>query len=74
MPRGSRIQKLAISDRARDLLRQRRGRRELLERCGEKAFLKPDELKFPVISPLSRDCKPDCRMIHAAYVRAKEWH
>ena len=72
MPKNK-MMRLAISDRARDKLRQRRGRQELLNKCGEKVFLKPDELKFPIANPLSGDCKPDCNMIHAAYTRAKQW-
>jgi hypothetical protein len=74
MPKSNKLQRLAIADKAREILRRRSGRRALLDRCGEKAFLKPDELKFPIVNPLSKDCKPDCKMIHAAYVRAKEWH
>ena len=74
MPRGLGIKRIEIADRAREVIRRRSSRRELLERCGEKAFLKPDELKFPIINPFAKDCTPDCKMLYAAYVRAKEWH
>jgi len=55
------------------LLRRPSIRKKMLERCGKKAFLVPEELKFPIVSPLSKDCEPDCRLLFAAYLRANEW-
>jgi len=52
-------------------LRKPSMRREMIEKCGKKAFLIPEELKFPVMDPDT--CKYDCRLIYAAYVRANQW-
>jgi len=41
------------------------------QKCGNKAFLLPDEEKFPVMDPDT--CQYDCRLIFAAYLRANEW-
>jgi hypothetical protein len=46
-------------------------REKLLEKCGRKAFLMPDELKFPIMNP---KCEYDCSLLFAAYLRAREWH
>jgi len=46
-------------------------RREMLQKCGKKAFLIPEELKFPVMDPDT--CQYDCRLIYAAFVRANQW-
>ena len=72
--RGEALKRLEIAERAKELIRLRSVRRGLLEKCGEKAFLDPKNLKFPIVSLLSKDCSPDCKMLHAAYNRAKEWH
>jgi len=74
MPRGQGMQRIAIADRAKEIVRRRGTRRELIEKCGEKAFLDPVNLKFPVVNPLTGDCKPDCKLLYAAYLRANEWH
>ena len=59
-----------IPGRLRRFISRRSNRRELLDKCGEKAFLVPDELKFPVMGP---DCEYKCSLIFAAYLRAREW-
>ena len=71
--KGSGLSRVAITDRARGALRKMKNRKSLLERCGEKAFLKPDELKFPIVSVFSNSCEPNCNMLYAAYTRANQW-
>ena len=46
-------------------LRSRTARRRLLEECGEKAFINPDRLEYPVINP--QTCDYDCRLLNRAY-------
>lgn len=44
--------------------------------CGDRAFLLPEELKFPIVAKCEGDvckCEPDCSGLHAAYVRARQW-
>ena len=71
--KSSGIKRVAIAERARKALRKTTNRKALLERCGEKAFLKPDELKFPIVSMFSSSCEPNCKMLYAAYTRANQW-
>ena len=47
-------------------------RHALLKRCGRKAFLKPNDLKFPIM-PKKGQCIPDCQGLRAAYARAKQF-
>lgn len=67
------MQRLAIAEKAKEKVHLRSGKEALKGKCGDKAFLMPEELKFPIVSPFSKNCEPDCKMIHAAYVRAREW-
>jgi len=46
-------------------------RRELLAKCGKKAFLDPDNLEYPV---MTTNCKYHCGLLFAAYLRSSEWH
>jgi hypothetical protein len=50
----------------------RRGtaRHELYQKCGSKCFLNPKEEKFPICS---KSCDIDCRGVHAAYQRARQY-
>lgn len=48
-------------------------RRALLARCGAKAFLDAQRMKFPVM-PKHGPCVPDCEGVRAAYARAKQYH
>ena len=48
-------------------------RREMLARCGRKAFLDPDHLKYPVIA-YGKSCKIDPRGVLAADRRADQYH
>ena len=48
-------------------------RKKMLEKFGRKAFLKPDKLKFPIVRPDSKDGEPCCKLLYAAYTRAKQW-
>ena len=73
MQPGNTMRRFAISNMAKDRLHLASGKKALKEKCGEKAFLMSDELKFPIVSPYSKNCEPDCKLVHAAYVRAKEW-
>ena len=67
------MQRMKIANRARQILQHKPGREHIAEKCGDAAFLLPSERKFPIVSPFSGGCKPDCKMLHAAYVRAKQW-
>ena len=77
---------------AKDAPRGKRERRRLLRECGERCFLVPSDLKFPVCRRIGRSrrkrrsfhgkssrrqskrsCRPDCRGILAAKVRARQW-
>jgi len=49
---------------------RRSNRRKLLAMCGEKAFLVPSKLKFPV---MDQKCRYNCGLLYAAYVRARQW-
>ena len=51
-------------------------RQDLMNSCGAPCFLLPDKKGFPIcqrITPKNKSCKVDCRGIHAAGIRAKEW-
>ena len=52
-------------------------RKQLKERCGSKCFLDAKKLKYPICtsyrSGSSKNCKPDCRGILSALVRARQW-
>lgn len=45
-------------------------RKKIEEKCGKKAFLDPAKLEFPITKS---NCEPDCGLLFAAYLRAKEW-
>jgi len=62
--------KHSLPDTLKDHISKKSNREKMLEKFGEKAFLIPKELKFPVINPFTEDY--DCRLIYAAYVRAKQ--
>jgi hypothetical protein len=47
-------------------------RRQLLARCGVKAFLSPTKLKFPVMAKTG-GCVYDCAGLRVAYSRAKQF-
>ena len=46
-------------------------RRQLLEKCGKKAYLLPDHPDGPKFPIMKEDCKPDCGLIYAARLRAR---
>ena len=48
-------------------------RRELLARCGAKAFLDPKNMKFPVMAKTG-PCVVDCEGLRAAKSRARQYH
>jgi hypothetical protein len=51
-------------------------RTELLNRCGDTAFLLPEVKKFPIMQACrdnNCDCKIDCGGVLAAKIRAKQW-
>lgn len=49
---------------------KRSNRKKMLEKFGEKAFLDPDKLAFPV---MNKNGKYDCGLIYAARARALQW-
>lgn len=59
-----------IPDPIKKKLSSPRIRRKMLETCGEKAFLLPDQLKFPVMDP--ERCEYHCGLLYAAYMRARQ--
>jgi len=60
-----------IPRRLKAFISRPRNRHFLHQKCGDEAFLMPEEEKFPVMGP---DCKYKCSLIFAAYLRAREWH
>lgn len=48
-------------------------REALFARCGRRAFLQPDKLKFPIMRKTG-PCVPDCEGIRAAKSRAGQYH
>lgn len=60
-----------IPDEMQDKLKKNTVRLEMLSKFGKKAFLLPEELKFPIVNPVTGE--PDVRLIYGAYVRAKQW-
>jgi len=62
--------KRSLPDTLQKHLSKKSNREKMLEKYGEKAFLLPKGLKFPVINPFTEDY--DCRLIYAARIRAKQ--
>jgi len=59
-----------IPAKTKKFLSKRSNRRKLLEKYGKKAFLLPEELKFPVMNEKG---KYDCGLIYAARIRARQY-
>ncbi len=59
-----------LPDSLKKHLSSQENRRQMKEKFGDRAFLNPEELKYPVINPFTEDY--DCRLIYAAYVRSKQ--
>jgi hypothetical protein len=51
----------------------KKGRKELLDKCGKRAFLEPSDLKYPVIQN-SKTCKVERQGVIAAKKRAAQYH
>ena len=64
------LEALIIPEKLRKAIRSSKYRNILLNKCGEKAFLDPEDKKFPV---MDKKCRYVCGLIYAAYVRAREW-
>lgn len=64
------VQKL-IPDNFKRILANKENRQEMLKKYGDKAFLLPKELKFPVVDPNTG--KYHCGLIYSARLRAKQW-
>ena len=60
----------SLPDTLQKYLSKKSNRVKMLDELGEKAFLNPKDLKFPVINPFTK--KYDCRLIYAAKIRAKQ--
>lgn len=58
----------AIDEDVKKLLQSQKVRQEMLKKYGEKAFLDPKNLKFPVINP--KTGQYDCKLIYACILRA----
>ena len=63
--------KTMIPNDVKKYLSSKANRRKLLENYGEKAYLLPKQLKFPVINYKTGEY--DCRLIYAARIRAKQF-
>ena len=50
-------------------------RKLLLKKCGNKCFLRPSNLGFPICQSFNNNktCKKDCRGLLAAKIRARQW-
>lgn len=51
-------------------------RRDLMEKCGNRCFLIPEQQSFPICSACRTDeclCELDCRGLAAANIRARQW-
>jgi hypothetical protein len=64
--------KYKLSNNIHKKLKNQKLRKQMLEKCGDKAFLLPDKLKFPVMIP-GGNCKVNKKLLHAAYVRARQF-
>lgn len=62
---------MILPDRIKSFILSKRNRNLLLEKYGKKAFLLPDQLKFPVMDP--KTGKYHCGLIYAARTRAKQF-
>lgn len=62
--------KRSIPDSLQKKLSSKKTRQEMKEKYGDKAFLLPKELKFPVIDPDSGEY--NCKLIYAAWIRAQQ--
>jgi hypothetical protein len=56
----------------KDLSPNRSERKKMLEKCGEKCFLIPEKLKFPICSK-KMDCKLNCEGIDSASARSGQY-
>lgn len=65
------IIKKLIPNGTKTKLSSRKSRQLMLEKYGNDAFLLPKLLKFPVVDPDTG--KPDCALIYAARIRAKQY-
>jgi hypothetical protein len=59
----------AIPDDLKQKLQSMEFRKGLLAKHGEKAFLDPSRLKFPIYD----ESGPNCQLLYAAYLRAATW-
>ena len=48
-------------------------RRKLSKRCGNKCFLMPKELKFPICPYKSKGCKISCKGLLSAKIRSRQF-
>jgi hypothetical protein len=62
--------KTLIPDRIKTKLARKSVRKSMLDKYGEKAFLQPDKLKYPVVDPDTGEHHPG--LTKAAYIRARQ--
>jgi len=67
-----------LDPQLKKLIRSKQIRKQMIIKCGTKAFLYPEELKFPVQAPVVKNgkvqkCVYHCGLIVAAYYRANQW-
>ena len=62
--------KLTIPNSLKKYLMDENNRKEMFENFGERAFLKPDELKMPIIHPETGEY--DCNLVLANRIRLRQ--
>ena len=67
------MNKFKLPEKVKDEVHSVKEKHSLKERCGDKAFLNPTEEKYPIVKPHDSKCEPDCKLVHAAYTRARQW-
>lgn len=67
----SEVLKNIIPNKVKVKISSKKDRQALLNNFGEKAFLIPERLKFPIINPNTG--KYECSLIYAARVRIKQY-
>ena len=63
--------KFKIPDDLKSNIKKTAWRKEVLAKCGKKAFLMPEKLSYPI---MDENCNYRLCLLHAAYSRLNEFH
>ena len=63
---------LSIPKKTKQFYNSKKNRRIIKEKYGNKAFLDPSGLKYPILDPTTG--KVDCHLVYAARARASQLH